>query len=98
MIAIKYFTGLTDGLLRRNYEHKIGLYDGFTKKYGVHKLVYYETFKHFSDAAHREKFIKRWKRSYKVNMIEKMNPSWNDLYFKILEGMAEIPDPAMRRG
>ena len=93
-----FYTGLTDELLRRNYEHKVGLREGFTKKYRVHKLVYYESFERFSDAAHREKLIKRWKRTYKINVIEKMNPYWDDLYHQLLKEAAGTPDPAMRRG
>jgi len=91
-----FYTGLTDDVLRRNHEHKIGIYDGFTKKYRVHKLVYYKVYNDFEDAAHNERLIKRWKRSYKINVIEEMNPYWNDLYFVLLNGMAS--DPAIRRG
>src|SRR5690349_12892992 len=89
-----FYTGLTDDLYRRNFEHKMGIYNGFTKRYRVHKLVYYETFSDFEQAAHREQLIKRWKRAYKINSIEKMNPYWDDLY----QSFAGEPDPAIRRG
>lgn len=83
-----FYTGLTDDLLRRNTEHKFGIYDGFTKYYRVHKLVYYEPHESFEMAARREKLIKRWKRSYKIRVIENMNPKWDDLVYRL------IPDPA----
>jgi len=92
-----FYTGLSDDQYRRNYEHKMGIYDGFTKKYRVHKLVYFEKYTSFEEAAHREKLIKRWKRAYKINVIEKMNPNWDDLFYTFLESGAE-PDPAIRRG
>jgi putative endonuclease len=80
-----FYTGLSDDVLRRNYEHKMGIYDGFTKRYSVHKLVYYEVHCFYDQAMHREKLIKRWKRNYKINVIEKMNPHWDDLYYQLLE-------------
>jgi putative endonuclease len=78
-----FYTGLTDELLRRNFEHKMGIYDGFTKKYRVHKLVYFESLTDFEKAAHRERIIKKWKRAFKIDAIERMNPYWDDLYFKL---------------
>lgn len=59
----------------------MGMYDGFTKKYRVHKLVYFERFKTYEEATHREKILKRWKRAYKINAIERMNPFWDDLSY-----------------
>lgn len=90
----RFYTGLTDELLRRNAEHKYGWHEGFTKKYGIHKLVYYETYADFATAAHQEKLIKRWKRQYKINVIEKMNPYWEDLFYKL----TGEPDPATSAG
>lgn len=78
-----FYTGMTDDLYRRNYEHKMGVYEGFTKKYRVHKLVYFELLMHSEEAAKREKMIKKWKRSFKINAIERMNPDWNNLYFSL---------------
>lgn len=89
-----FYTGMTDNRLRRNAEHKLGLYNGFTKKYSVHKLVYFEIYDDYKAALHREKLIKRWKRSYKIENIEKMNPMWEDLFYKELGE----PDPAASAG
>jgi len=58
--------------------------DGFTKKYFVHRLVYYEEYISIDDALNREKQIKKWKRDWKISLIEKENPSWKDLYDNIL--------------
>ncbi|MDE3015419.1 MAG: GIY-YIG nuclease family protein [Pseudomonadota bacterium] len=88
----RFYTGLTDKLARRNAEHKYGLYEGFTRKYGIHKLVYYEIHKNYETAAHREQLIKRWKREYKINVIERMNPYWDDLFWQ------PVPDPATSAG
>lgn len=89
-----FYTGLTDDVVRRNAEHKWGLYEGFTKRYSVHKLVYYEQHANYEAAAKRETLIKRWKREYKINVIEKMNPDWDDLFYK----MTAEPDPATSAG
>ncbi len=85
-----FYTGLTDHLLRRNAEHKNGVYDSFTRKYRVHKLVYYEMYMNFTEAAHREKIIKKWKRAFKIDAIEKNNPFWDDL-FQHLNQVSQTP-------
>lgn len=90
----RFYTGITDELLRRNAEHKYGWYEGFTRKYGIHKLVYYEKHSDHKIAANREKLIKRWKREYKINVIEKMNPHWDDLFYTLIGE----PDPATSAG
>lgn len=77
------YTGVTDNLLRRVYEHKKKLNKGFTEKYNIDKLVYYELFNDVNLALHREKQIKKWYRQYKINVIEKANPEWNDLFYEI---------------
>jgi putative endonuclease len=74
------YVGMTNELARRVYEHKQGVVDGFTKKYEVHYLVYYETFDEMVDALSRERRVKRWLRRWKLDLIEKNNPSWRDLY------------------
>jgi len=74
------YTGITGDLENRVFEHKQELFEGFTKKYGVHRLVYYELHESPMDAILREKQIKKWKREWKLNLIEKENPQWNDLY------------------
>ena len=90
-----FYTGVTNDLIRRVWEHRKGLADGFTKKYGVHHLVYYEVYGDINLAIAREKLIKKWRREIKIEAIEKMNPRWNDLYAEITESR---PDPVMRRG
>ena len=75
-----FYTGVTNTLIKRVWEHKEGVADGFTKKYGIKTLVYYEYFDDIEAAICREKLIKKWKRDYKIDAIEKMNPDWNDLY------------------
>ena len=74
------YTGVTNDLERRVYEHKNGLVDGFTKEYYVHRLVYYERFDHADKAISREKCIKKWRRQWKLDLIEEFNPDWEDLY------------------
>ena len=78
------YTGVTSDLVKRIYEHKNGLVDGFTKKYSVKILVYYEVFEDINEAIHREKNIKNWKREWKIELIEKDNPLWDDLYKDLL--------------
>jgi len=78
------YTGVTSDLIKRVYEHKNGLADGFTKKYEIKILVYYEQYQDMETAIKREKQIKKYKRSWKYNLIEKENPEWLDLYDKIV--------------
>ena len=74
------YVGLTNNLIRRAYERKNDLIEGFTKKYGVHKLVYHEQTNDIHNAIQREKELKKWNRQWKINLIEKFNPNWNDIY------------------
>ncbi len=74
------YTGVTSDLVKRVYEHKHGLVEGFTKKYNVHQLVWYKI---HESAIIREKQIKKWKRAWKLKIIEKENPQWIDLYESI---------------
>ena len=74
------YVGMTNHLERRVYEHKHGLVEGFTKKYNIHNLVYYEEATDVSVAIEREKQIKKWNRKWKIDLIEKDNPDWKDLY------------------
>ena len=60
-------------------EHKSGSVPGFTQKHSVHNLVYFEEYEDIRDAIRREKVLKRWNRKWKIRLIEKMNPEWNDL-------------------
>ncbi len=74
------YIGVTSDLVRRVYEHREGLIAGFSKKYGCKVLVWYEAFDLMTDAIQREKTLKHWVRAWKVNLIERENPYWNDLY------------------
>jgi len=78
------YTGITSNLIKRIYEHKNDSVEGFTKKYQVHILVYYEEFNDPRPAIAREKQIKSWKREWKLDLIEKNNPNWDDLYQNLL--------------
>jgi putative endonuclease len=73
------YTGMTNNLQRRVYQHKNKLNDGFTKKYNVNRLAYYEVFYDVKDAIAREKQIKGWRRSKKLDLIKSLNPTWRDL-------------------
>ena len=79
------YIGVTNDLARRVYEHKEGLVEGFTKKYKVDRLVYFEETNDVESAIIREKRLKKWNRQWKIELIEKGNPEWKDLY----EGMIE---------
>jgi len=79
------YIGVTNNLLKRVYEHKNNLVEGFTKRYGIHKLVYYEVYSDIYDAIEREKRMKKWNREWKINLIKKSNPSWEDLYLNLTE-------------
>jgi putative endonuclease len=77
------YIGMTNDLRKRIFEHKNKLIDGFTKRYNVNKLVYFERTNQPQDAIIREKRLKKWKRQWKIELIESMNPEWKDLYFDI---------------
>ncbi len=77
------YVGVTKDLIKRVYEHKNDFVEGFTKKYSVHTLVYYEIFDDINNAISREKTLKNYKRQWKINLIEKDNPDWKDLYFDL---------------
>ena len=77
------YIGVTNDLQRRLYEHKNELVDGFTKKYHTHKLVYYESHKYVHDAILREKQLKGLLRIRKNQLVETMNPNWEDLSNKL---------------
>jgi putative endonuclease len=79
------YIGVTSDLIKRIYEHRKNLVDGFTQRYSVHRLVWYELHNSAESAISREKRIKKWKRDWKLQLIEKHNPSWKDLYESICE-------------
>ena len=78
------YIGVTSNLIKRIYEHKNNLIEGFTKKYNIHNLVYYEITEDVNSAITREKQLKIWKRNWKIELIEKNNPGWKDLYFELI--------------
>jgi len=78
------YIGVTSDLAKRVWEHKNDSVEGFTKKYGVHRLVYYELHDYMPAAITREKQVKKWNRAWKLELIEKQNPGWNDLWEGII--------------
>jgi putative endonuclease len=78
------YIGVTGNLAGRTHEHKQDLREGFTKKYGIHMLVWFEEFAYIRDAILREKRIKKWRRAWKIELIEKMNPDWTDLFQQVV--------------
>ena len=78
------YIGVTSNLVKRIFEHKNNLTEGFSKRYNAHNLVYFESHKAVKDAIEREKKLKKWNRQWKIDLIEKNNPEWNDLYNNIL--------------
>ena len=78
------YTGVTSDLIKRVNEHKENIADGFTKKYDIDKLGYFEEYATIVDAIEREKQIKKRSRKYKLDLIEKNNPNWHDLYYTLL--------------
>ena len=77
------YVGFTTGLPERIWVHKNDIVEGFTKKYRVHILVWYEVHENKEQALKREKQIKKWHRKWKLELIEKFNPEWKDLYDEI---------------
>ena len=78
------YTGVTSSLKKRVWEHKNDLVEGFTKRYSVHTLVWYELHFNMESAITREKAVKEWKRRWKLELIEEMNPDWRDLYYELI--------------
>ena len=78
------YTGVTSNLVKRVWEHRNDLLDGFTKKYNIHNLVWYELHETMESAITREKRLKKWKRKWKLELIESGNPGWLDLYETIV--------------
>ena len=77
------YVGVTSNLVQRVWQHKNDLVEGFTKRYGVHTLVWYEVHESMVSAISREKAIKEWKRTWKLELIEKGNLGWRDLYEEV---------------
>lgn len=77
------YVGITNDLVRRVYEHRIKAVPGFTTKYNITRLVWFDIYDDPVSAISREKELKKWKRAWKVQLIEKDNPNWDDLYESI---------------
>ena len=77
------YVGVTNNLARRMSEHKDKLVPGFTRQYGVDRLVYFEAFDSILEARAREHSMKRWRRAWKIKLIEQFNPAWEDLTGKL---------------
>ncbi len=80
------YIGITNDLIRRVAEHRLKSVESFTKRYEVDRLVYFEQFDDAENAIKREKLLKKWKRAWKIRLIEELNPNWDDLY----PGMAGV--------
>ena len=83
------YIGITSDLLKRIWQHKEKMIQGFTKKYGVNQRVYYEIFWDPLNAIKREKRLKKYKRIWKLDLIERNNPEWKDLYNELLSGLPD---------
>ena len=77
------YLGVTNNLVRRIYEHKSKVVPGFTSQYSVTRLVWYEVYDDATNAITREKEMKKWRRDWKIRLIEEDNPDWSDLYTSI---------------
>ncbi len=77
------YTGVTNDIVRRAYEHREGLLPGFTKRYGLKRLVYAEPYDDISTAIQRERNMKHWPRKWKARLILAANPDWDDLYERL---------------
>ncbi len=74
------YLGVTNDLVRRVWDHKAKAYPGLTRRYGIDRLVWYEQYDRIDEAIPREKGLKKWRRDWKLRLIEEMNPEWEDLY------------------
>ncbi|HBX64745.1 MAG: hypothetical protein CL670_03070 [Balneola sp.] len=79
------YTGMTNNLIIRTSQHREKVFKGFTSRYNADKLIWFEEFQWVQDAIMREKEIKGWRREKKINLIESLNPNWEDLYPKLLK-------------
>ena len=78
------YIGVTSDLVRRVWEHKNDLVEGFTQRYGVHRLVWYELHETMEAAILQEKRLKEWRRAWKLRLIQRINPEWEDLYDRLI--------------
>jgi len=90
------YVGVTSELLNRVVQHREEVMEGFTKRYGVKRLVWYERHDRIEAAIHREKRLKKYKREWKINLIERDNPNWDDLFpefFRFEGPLAHLQTP-----
>ncbi len=93
------YTGVTNDLTRRVWEHKQGLLKSFMRKYRIHRLVYFEVFPYVLNAIAREKEIKAWRREKKIALINARNPAWDDLAADWYNETSKVrADPSLRSG
>src|SRR5271156_741834 len=92
------YTGVTNDLMRRTFEHRQGLVPGFTSRYRIHRLVHFETFRDVRVAIAREKQIKGWDRAKRVALIEEKNPTWEDYGAQWLPPYPRKTDPSLHSG
>jgi len=78
------YVGVTSDLIKRIWQHKNNVVKGFTERYSVHQLVWYELHETMESAIRKEKMLKNWKRAWKLELIERSNPNWKDLYGTII--------------
>jgi putative endonuclease len=91
------YIGVTSDLIRRAFEHREGKIDGFTRKYRLKRLVWYEPHVLMTQAIHREKSLKKYKREWKTNLIEDENPTWEDIFPSLLRERPYVADPDLMR-
>ena len=93
------YTGVTSNLIGRMVQHREGVFDGYTKKHGILRLVYFEVADTMESAIRREKQLKRYRRDWKRNLVERENPTWDDLAVGFgLEPLARLPSPEVDPG
>jgi putative endonuclease len=85
------YVGVTSALWKRIHDHKNGTFDGFTRKYGLHNLVWYEHHHDMTAAIRREKLLKKWLRQWKLDLIDRFNPTWADLH-EVIDPVATLAD------
>ncbi|HEY2524652.1 MAG TPA: GIY-YIG nuclease family protein [Candidatus Binataceae bacterium] len=88
------YIGVTSNLVKRAWQHRDGVMEGFTKKYSLKRLVWYERHESMVAAIQREKSLKKYKRDWKINLIERDNPDWTDLYMGLARGVHGWPGQA----
>ena len=91
------YTGVTNDLILWTYDHREGVLPGFTRKYGVHLLVWFEQHADINFAILREKRIKRWRRDWKIALIEETNPHWEDYYPRLIQAGWRVERQSFRK-